>query len=81
MQSRQFRVYRKKQLSRSGVVELEQQLELEFKAFKLLPEEVEITTRLARECAKLDPDFESNMADEGLWQGIEVIEGLNKIIA
>lgn len=28
-------------------------------------------TRLARECAKLDPPFEQAMADEGLGQEIE----------
>jgi metal-responsive CopG/Arc/MetJ family transcriptional regulator len=28
-------------------------------------------TRLAQECAKLDPDFEQNMAEEGISMGID----------
>jgi len=28
-------------------------------------------TRLARECAKLDPDYEQNMAEEGFLSGMD----------
>ncbi len=40
-------------------------------------------SRLARECAKLDPTFEQRLADEGLSQEEldQIIEGLNEIIS
>ncbi|MBM2834272.1 MAG: Ribbon-helix-helix protein, copG family [Candidatus Brocadiaceae bacterium] len=38
-------------------------------------------SRLAKECAKLDPDFEKAMAEEGMSDGlVQIIEGLNETI-
>ena len=38
-------------------------------------------SRLAKECAKLDPAFEKAMAEEGMSEElVQIIEGLNEIM-
>ena len=38
-------------------------------------------SRLAKECAKLDPAFEKAMAEEGMSEElVQIIEGVNEII-